>query len=114
MGIQTEYNPDLTLRPTEYIQTHNRLPEECIPSNLQPNQTYHFLKKGQRDYYLLGEIPLLITKGNNQLSLPIASIIILESTHFVKNNEVWTKGTYQVKELIEENQIKYNGFTKLE
>ena len=112
MSIIAEYCPELCLRE---ISAPNREPNECIPQNLEQNKTYSFLKKGQRHYWLNGEIPLRKTKGNEILSKPIASIIILESTHFLKNNEVWTKGTYKVIETYnpEDSTIHFEGFDKL-
>ena len=61
------------------------------------------------------EIPLLETKGNQQLSKPIASIIIIESTHFLFNGELWTKGKYKVIEIFDKKskEIHLNGFAKV-
>jgi hypothetical protein len=114
MGIQVEYNPDLALRNVSEYKNKNRTLEECIPEAITEGETYQFLKKGQRNYWLLGEIPLLETKGNQNLSIPKASIIILEATHFTKDNEVYTKGTYKVVELFEGKKIHFNGFAKVE
>lgn len=93
----------------------NRKKEECIPENLKVGQTYEFLKSGQRNYWLQGEIPLLETKGNQQLSRPIASIIIIESTHFLKNSEPYTKGKYKIIEVYDkqDNRIHFDGFSKV-
>ena len=113
MGIQVEYNPDLALRNISEYKNNNRTLEECIPGDLEVGKSYSFLKKGQRNYWLLGEIPLLETKGNQELSLPSASIIITEATHFTKDNEVYTKGIYKVVELFEGEKIHFNGFMKL-
>ncbi|MDD4353450.1 MAG: hypothetical protein PHN56_03255 [Candidatus Nanoarchaeia archaeon] len=115
MGIQTEYNPDLALRNINEFKNSNRKKEECIPENFTKGQIYEFLKKGQRNYYIQGEIPLLETKGNQQLSKPLASIIILESTHFLLNNEPWTKGKFKVIEVfdIKNPEIHFNGFAKV-
>ena len=73
------------------------------------------MKKGQRNYWLQGELPLLITEGNQKLSKPVASIIILEAAHFTINNESWTKGKYKVTEIFntKDNKIHFDGFTKL-
>ncbi len=110
MGIQTEYNPDLALRK---FRTEGRAPEECLPEQLEVGKIYPFLKKGQRIHWLLGEVPLLETKGNQQLSKPLASIIILEPTYFLKNNEIYTRGKYKVIEIFNDNQIHFNGFAKI-
>lgn len=116
MGIQTEYNPDLALRNISEFKKGNRKEEECIPEKLEIDKTYDFLKKGQRNYWIMGEIPLLETKGNSQLSKPIASIILLEATHFLLNNEPYTKGKYKVVEIFDKNnsKIHFNGFAKVD
>lgn len=101
MGIQVEFNPDLALRKIDDYKSATRSLEECIPENLESGFIYNFLKRGQRNYWLLGEIPLLETEGNEKLSRPLASILILETTHFIKDEEVWTKGKYQVKDVFD-------------
>ena len=88
MGIKVEFNPDLALR--NISELNNRKKEECIPENLESGQVHEFLKQGQRNYWLEGEIPLLETKGNEQLSRPIASIIILECTHLLIEGKPFT------------------------
>ena len=88
MGIVVEYNPDLALRNISESKNGNRKIEECIPEDISVGEVYSFLKKGQRNYWLQGEIPLLETKGNQDLSSPKASIIILEVIHFIDNKEV--------------------------
>ena len=113
MGIKKEYNPDLALRNIEEFKEGERKKEECIPENIEPGQIHEFLKKGQRNYWLEGEIPLLETKGNEQLSKPLASIIILEVTHFILEGEIWTKGKYKIIEVFNDNNIHFNGFQKI-
>jgi len=113
MGIQVEFNPDLALRDIGEFKNGNREIEECIPENLEIGKTYDFLKKGQRNYWLMGEIPLLETKGESRLSLPKASIVILEAIHFLKNGEIYTKGKYQVKEIFSDAEAHFNGFAKI-
>ncbi len=115
MRIQTEYNPDLALRNYGEFEKGNKKIEECIPEKLEVDQIYNFLKKGQRNYWIEGEIPLLETKGNQQLSKPLVSIIILEATHFLLNKEPWTKGKYKVIEIYDknDNKIHFNGFAKI-
>ncbi|MBT4936196.1 hypothetical protein HON15_05520 [Candidatus Woesearchaeota archaeon] len=103
MGITIEFNPDLALRDIEHFKKGERAQEECLPENIEEGQTYNFLKKDQRNYWLHGELALLETKGNQQLSRPLASIVIIEATHFMKNGEVWTKGKYIVKEVFDRN-----------
>ncbi len=91
MGIQIEFNPDLALRNISEAENGNRKIEECIPENLEAGKIYPFLKQDQRNYWLLGEIPLIETRGNGDLSRPKASIVILETTHFVDNNTLYTR-----------------------
>ncbi len=113
MGIAVEFNPDLALRSIALFQSGERKEEECIPEPLEEEKTYFFLKKGQRNYWLEGELPLLETRGNSDLSLPIASIIILEATHVLIDTELWTKGKYRVVELIPDRKVRFNGFAKI-
>jgi hypothetical protein len=113
MGIQVEYNPDLALRNYDEFKTGQRKIEECLPEKIFEGKVYDFLKKDQRLYWLHGELPLLETKGNQKLSLPIASIIILEATHMLIDGEVWTKGKYKVVEIFNDNKAHFNGFTKI-
>ena len=110
MGIQTEYNPDLALRNIKEFEK-GRKKEECIPENLK-EEIYDFLKKGQRNYWLEGEIPLLETDGE-KLSMPLASIIILEATHFLDNGKIYTKGKYKIIKILKENEVYFNGFSKI-
>lgn len=112
MGIQTEYNPDLALRNIEEFKKGDRKKEECIPEGIAVGQTYPFLKKDQRNYWIEGEIPSVETKGTQQLSNPLASIIILEATHFLLNSTPFTKGKYKVIEVFDKNnpKIHFNGF----
>jgi len=100
MGIQVEFNPDLSLRNFSEYKKGNRLKEECIPEKLKAGQEYEFLKNGQRNYWLLGKLPLLETKGNGVLSKPVANIIITEAVHFLRGEQVWTKGIYKIIEII--------------
>jgi len=115
MGIKVEFNPDLALRDMSEFKNGNRKEEECIPENLQKNMVYDFLKEGQRNYWLEGELPLMETKGNQQLSKPIASITILEVTHFLLNSKPYTKGKYKVIDIFDPNnsKIHFNAFAKV-
>lgn len=113
MGIRVEYNPDLALRNMSEFDNGIRKEEECIPEPLEKGKIYDFLKKEQRLFWLLGEIPLLETKGNQELSLPLASIVILEAAHILINREVWTKGRYKVVEVFKDKDPHFNGFAKI-
>ncbi len=112
MGIKVEFNPDLALRR---FGTLGRKDEECLPEKLITGQTYRFLKEGQRNYWLIGEIPLLETKGNEQLSRPLTSIKIIEATHFlsIEAERVNTKGLYKLVEVFSNDlQVHFEGFQK--
>ncbi|MBT4135514.1 hypothetical protein HOD75_03470 [archaeon] len=119
MGIQIEFNPDLALR--EY-GTPDREESECLPKTLIKGETYNFLKKGQRifwltdnEYWNKGEMPLVITKGNQILSKPIASIKIIEVTHFLFEREPYTKGKYKVIEVFDpyDKEIKFESYKRI-
>jgi hypothetical protein len=83
-----------------------------LPEKLEEDRTHRFLKKGQRNYYLEGEIPLLETKGNQQLSRPLASIIILEATHKLIKGTPYTAGKYRIIKVFNDNKIHFNGFER--
>ena len=113
MGIAIEFNPDLALRSHSQYKLKFRKKEECLPEVLVENKIYDFLKGGQRNYWLDGELPLLETKGNQELSRPIASIIILEVIHFKEKDEIWTKGKYKVIEVFKDNKIKFESYARV-
>ena len=114
MGIIAEYNPDLALRDISEFKKGNRKEQECIPENIESGKVYDFLKKGQRHYWLEGEIPLVETKGNQQLSRPKASIIILEATHFFgEDKQTYTKGKYKVTEVFSDDKVHFEGLEKI-
>jgi hypothetical protein len=106
MGIKVEFNPDLALRA---FNTSNRLKEECLPEKLEVGKIHDFLKEGQRNYWLEGEIPLLETKGNQQLSKPLAAITIIEALHFIKEGKVFTKGRYKINSI----NAKFESYKKI-
>ncbi|MFA6429322.1 MAG: hypothetical protein WCV84_02375 [Patescibacteria group bacterium] len=112
MGIQVEYNPDLALRNRSEYLRGNRREEECIPDPLEEGRVYPFLKHGQRNYWLQGEMPLLETQGNGVLSRPKASIILLEATHVLEEQEVMTRGKYKVVRVFTDDQVYFEGFAK--
>jgi hypothetical protein len=113
MGIKVEFNPDLALRNISEYKKGIRATEECIPENLRAGNIYDFLKHGQRLYWLDGELPLLETSGNEQLSRPIASIIILEATHFKNNDLSYTKGKYKVVDVFTDEKIHFESYKKI-
>ena len=111
MGIQVEFNPDLALRAHDMV---GRLEDECLPALLEAGKTYPFLKKGQRNYWIFDETPLLQTDGKGNLSSPLASVLIIEPTHILRDGEVWTRGIYKVIEVydIRDAKIHFEGFKK--
>jgi hypothetical protein len=113
MGIAVEFNPDLALRDISEFKAGRRKMEECIPENIEEGKVYDFLKKDQRNYWLHGELALLETQGDGKLSDPRASVLILEVTHFIENNEVWTKGKYKVVEIFNDKNIHFNWMKKI-
>jgi len=108
MGIQIEFNPDLALRDYSEFEKGNKKEEECIPKDLEKDKTYNFLKKDHRSYWLMGELALLETKGEGNLSRPIASIKILEATHFLIEDTPYTKGLYKIIDIFDINNPKIN------
>jgi hypothetical protein len=113
MGIKVEFNPDLALRNILEYKNGLRGLEECIPENLQAGNIYNFLKLGQRLYWLEGELPLLETSGGENLSRPIASIIILEATHFKNNDLSYTKGKYKVVDVFTDEKVHFESYKKV-
>ncbi len=115
MGILTEYNPDLALRIFSEYKKGKRKIDECVPEDIKAGRVYPFAKKGQRNYWLEGEVPLVITKGKQRLSKPIASIRVLEATHILLRGVPWTRGKYKVIEIFKNNdkRIHFNGFAKV-
>lgn len=113
MGIKVEFNPDLALRNILEYKNGRREKEECIPENMKEGEVYDFLKKDQRNYWLFGEIPLVETRGGENLSRPKASIIILEATHFVEGGEIYTRGKYKVVEVFRDDEMKFECFDRV-
>jgi hypothetical protein len=115
MGIMVEFNPDLALRNIAEFKAGKRKLEECIPERLETGKTYQFLKSGQRNYWLAGQVPLVETKGNQQLSRPLAAVEILEATHFLLDGVPYTKGKYRVVEVFNphDSKIHFDGFTRV-
>ena len=116
MGINIEFNPDLALRHHSEYREGNRKIEECLPERMEVGKNYKFLKKGQRNYWLKGEIPLLETKGSENLSRPLASIVIQEATHYLEDdNVVYTAGTYKIVEIFDPNseEIHFEGYERI-
>jgi hypothetical protein len=113
MGIKVEFNPDLALRNISEFEAGRRKKEECIPKDLKQGQVHEFLKEGQRNYWLEGELPLVETNGNQQLSKPVASIVIVECTHFLLSGKAYTKGKYKVREVFTDEDVHFDGFVRI-
>ena len=113
MGIQVEFNPDLALRNWEQFKAWNCRKEECIPEKLEVGGEYEFLKRGQRLYWLEGEVPLVETKGNQILSKPKASVMILEVRHLVEEGKLCTRGRYKVVDVFTDDKIHFDCFSKI-
>ena len=114
MGIAVEFTPDLALRHITEFKEGRRKKEECIPENLEKGQVYEFLKADQRHYCMVDESPLVETKGGGKLSRPLASVRILEATHFFdENGKVWTRGKYKVIDVFNDNKCHFDMYTRI-
>ena len=113
MGIKIEFNPDLCLRNFAEVRS-GRHKEECLPEKLEEGTTHSFLKEGFRNFWLEGECPLRETKGEGKLSRPLASIVILESTHFLQNGKPYTKGKYKITEVFTDGKVHFEGYDRVE
>jgi hypothetical protein len=101
MGLEIEFNTLLVLRNMSEFHEGTRKKEECIPSDLEKEVSYSFLKSGQRIYPLMKEMALLETRNGN-LSDPVAKIILTEINHMVYEEKLYTRGTYQVVNIIDD------------
>lgn len=120
MGIQIEFCPDLALRNIIEYKEGRRKKEECIPEDLEAGKIYEFLKKGQRIYWFnddplwsKGELPLAETKGDQNLSRPIASAKILEVTHFMEEGIIYTKGKYKIIEIFKDDKVHFENLRRI-
>lgn len=109
MSINMRFAPDLVLRNFAEHVSGNKRKEECIPRDMKEGEVYDFLKTGQRAYWLDGEQPLLEKSSDGEISPPIASVIILEVTHFKEDYKIWTRGRYLVKKVLKNGEIYFNG-----
>jgi len=69
-----------------------------IPEKLIIGETHIFVEKGQNNYWLKGYVRLC-ELNEEEVSSPLASIKILETTHFISDGEVCTRGKYKIKEV---------------
>jgi len=109
MSINIRFAPDLVLRNFVEFEKGQKQKEECIPSELEENNVYEFLKTGQRVYWLDGEQPLLEKSEDGNVSKPLVSVIVLEVTHFMQNEKIFTKGRYKVVKILKKDEIYFNG-----
>lgn len=114
MGIKIEFNPDIALRSRSLFESGERKEAECLPAELVVGEKYAFLKEGQRNYWFDGELALLETKGSEVLSRPLASIIVLEATHYKEHGVTWTRGFYEVKEVFNDDKIHFDWMVKVD
>ncbi|MDD5098809.1 MAG: hypothetical protein PHP35_00485 [Candidatus Colwellbacteria bacterium] len=112
MGIAVEFCPDLALRNISEYKAGRRKESECLPESPEEGKEYSFLKKGQKNYWLFGEIPLRETKGGGVLSRPKASVVVMEATHFIDGEDIWTKGRYRIVKIIPKGDIYFEGYER--
>jgi hypothetical protein len=113
MGIAVEFNPELALRSQTAYESGARCETECLPVQLQEGQEYRFAKRGQRNFYLQGAVPLRETADNEAVSRPLASITIVEATHVLRDGEPWTIGRYRVDAVFTDDGPHFEGFEML-
>lgn len=109
MSINIRFAPDLVLRDFSEHLSGNKKDEECVPKSMKSGQVYSFLKLGQRVYWLDGEQPLLKKSVDGKISPPIASVVVLEYTHFKEREQIWTKGKYRIVKVLKNGEIYFNG-----
>jgi hypothetical protein len=113
--LAIEFNPDLALRNIrEYNEGQRRL-EECVHRKMRVEGQYEFLKGGHRLYWFGGELPLLETQGKERLSRPLASILMLETTHFTSFGKPYTRGKYLVKDVFDPSdpRVHFESYKRL-
>jgi hypothetical protein len=107
MGISVEFSPELALRNFEQFKSWNCRKEECIPDKMVVGQEYEFLKKGQRVFWMEGEVALVETKGDGKTSRPKASIIITEVKHVMEDGKLATRGRYKIVEVFSDDKVHF-------
>ena len=116
MGIRVKFNPELCLRSCDDYKSGKRKKAECIPKKLEAGKLYEFLKKDQRNYWIEGEQPLIETRGWPDCGRPLASVKIIEVTHFMDNGELWTRGKYEIIEIydVDDPVVHFEGSKKVD
>ncbi len=88
---------ELALAP---FGTKRKKESECLPEKLEARKQYSFLKNGQLCFWLKSSIPLKKIEKDGKTSKPLASVVILDETHFMGPSErIYTAGTYFIKEV---------------
>jgi hypothetical protein len=101
--VQIEFNSNLALRSYDEFKAGKKGQDECLPEKLEEGKTYMFLKQGQRTFWLEGDISLVKTDGDGNFSRPLASVRILEVTHYMQSGKVMTRGKYTITKVFFEN-----------
>lgn len=109
MSIKIEFNSDLALQCIAEHKSGNRKIEECIPEPLEVGKVYDFIKIDKGNYCLVEEVPLLEIRGNEIISQPRASVVIIKARHLSENENVYTVGKYKVLKIFGNNDPCLNG-----
>ena len=89
-GVEIELNKELHLRAHG---SSERKAEECLPEFLREGNTHDLLKKGQRNYHMVGDIPLKEVGVGEEV---LASVRITKAIHCLYEGDIWTKGSYRI------------------
>ncbi len=74
--------------------------EECAPENLEVGSVYHFLKKGHWNYEDGVQVTLMEIRGGEVLFDMRARVTILSTSFVIEDGQSYTKGEYQVEEIL--------------
>jgi len=103
MEIKPEFESELQMWNVREFVMDRRKFDECIPENLKEGREYAFLLEGQKFFALFPKFPLVEKpedpKGSS-ITRGLANLI--EVTHFVDNDKVFTKGRYRIIRVISE------------
>ena len=86
--------------------------EECLPENPEIGKAYPFLKRGQRSFWMSGEVPIVQTDGK-EISRPIGSIRIIETAQFIDSDQINTRGFYRFVEIFNDKTVHFEGLEKI-
>ncbi len=107
-----EFNPVLALRNHDEYQSGRRKVEECFPESPETGKIYPFLKHGQRSFWMSGEVPVVETNGK-EISRPLGSVQILETTQFLDNGQINTRGLYKFVEIFSDKDVHFDALEKI-